>query len=57
MSQGIHALTQEVHLGRIETQQERDRARNKTFQLEYPASYQKILIYAQVQNGNLFHTP
>ena len=53
VSQGIHALTQEVHLGRIESQQERDRARNKTFQTEYPASYNKLLIYAQVQNGNL----
>lgn len=31
VSQGIH-LTQEVHLGTIETRQERDRARNKTFQ-------------------------
>ena len=53
VSQGIHALTQEVHLGRIETQQERSRARNKTFQSEYPASYQTLLNYAQVQNGNL----
>ncbi|GFH46222.1 predicted protein [Chaetoceros tenuissimus] len=53
VSQGIHALTQEVHLGRIQTQQERDRARNKTYQSEYPASYQRLLSYAQVQNGNL----
>ena len=54
-SQGIQALTQEVHLGWIENRQERDHTQNKTFQLEYPASFHCLLGYAQVQNCNFLH--
>jgi hypothetical protein len=53
VSQGIHALTQEVHLSRVEQREERDRDRNKTFESVFPASFAKLLAYAQVANGNL----
>jgi hypothetical protein len=53
VSQGIHALTQEVHLGRVENREQKERERNKTFESEYPASYQKLLRFAQVPAGNL----
>jgi len=51
VSQGIHALTQEVHMTRVEMREQREKDRNKTFESSYPASYQKLLQYAQVTNG------